>query len=303
MATGRESDTPSHVDRIADAVCSSEYWLSQIPGMSIEQSRGKPVIAIGEELAAQFQENVHREGYFQCEGALTPDIIAPLRECVLRLQSIGCPLAFAFVFDEFWELAARLEPLLSRLLGPAVRQLPDFWVWCIDPAREQAGWPPHRDKGAISINSDGSPKSLTIWIPLTDATPLNGCMYVVPSLWDKRTGEDKSADQLLPANMQDVRAIPAPAGSILGWNQALLHWGGRASQRAAEPRISVALEFQRGDVKPFNLPLLDPRIAPPFQTRLGLIGKQILQYRHMYGLPDGVARLGERLRGLLRESS
>ena len=66
---------------------------------------------------------------------------------------------------------------------------------------------------------------------------------------------------------------------MLAWNQGLLHWGGRASQLGTAPRSSAAFEFQRGDRAAFNRPLLDPKRMPTFQERLGLIAKQILQYR------------------------
>ena len=51
-----------------------------------------------------------------------------------------------------------------------------------------------------------------------------------------------------------------------------------------------------GDKPPFNVPLLDPKKAPAFRQRLGLVGKQVLQYRHMYPLPSDVAKLAETLR-------
>lgn len=102
----------------------------------------------------------------------------------------------------------------------------------------------------------------------------------------------------MPANLQDVRALPAKPGDVLGWNQAILHWGARSSRRATEPRISFACEFQRGDVEPYNRPLLDPQQLPPIEMRLALIGKQILQYRHMYGLSDAMTEIATRLKSL-----
>jgi hypothetical protein len=60
--------------------------------------------------------------------------------------------------------------------------------------------------------------------------------------------------------------------------------------------VSFSIEYQRGDAPPENEPLLDPRHTPPFLRRLGLVGKQILQYRHMYALDSETVALGERLR-------
>ena len=91
-------------------------------------------------------------------------------------------------------------------------------------------------------------------------------------------------------------ALPATAGSFLAWNQAVLHWGGRASRLATAPRISAAFEFQRADQPAFNRPLLNPARLPSFTERLGLIAKQVLQYRHMYPLSSDVEQIATNLR-------
>jgi len=92
-----------------------------------------------------------------------------------------------------------------------------------------------------------------------------------------------------------VRALPARPGDFLCWNQAVLHWGGEASRFASGPRISVALEFQSGDRAPFNQPLIPPFANLPFETRLKLVAKQILQYKHMYPLAARFEALAKRL--------
>ena len=57
--------------------------------------------------------------------------------------------------------------------------------------KKGAGWGVHRDKGPRSLFKNGKPKSLTIWIPLTDANTENSCMYVLPANRDTgyHTGE------------------------------------------------------------------------------------------------------------------
>jgi len=66
----------------------------------------------------------------------------------------------------------------------------------------------------------------------------------------------------------------------------VLHWGARSSARGPGPRISIGFEFQRGDIVPFNEPLLDPASHLNFNGCLLVIAKQILQYDHMYPLSD-----------------
>jgi hypothetical protein len=212
-----------------------------------------------------------------------------MAQLIKELESKGLPLPFSFVYDEFWCLFIRMHHLLEAMLGPGYLRLPDFWTWLVDPQKSQSGWRPHRDKGFISLNPDGSPKALTVWIPLTDSTPLNGCMYIIPADRDPTYGTQEDKNWKYAA--ADIRALPAQAGSILCWNQAVLHWGSHANSRETLPRVSLAFEFQAGDVPPFNQPLTKPLEIPDVDFRLRLIGKQILQYKHMYPLSPDIEAL------------
>lgn len=224
------------------------------------------------------------EGYFQyflppAQQALP---LAAMAQSVRTLIANGLVTPYAFMYDEFWLLFAQQAQVLGGFLGENFHALPDFWVWHVDPQKGESGWRPHRDKGRISLNQDGSPKSLTMWIPLTQATTLNGCMYVLPA--NRDPGYNSPNEHELNFDYPDIRALPAEPGHVLCWNQAVLHWGSRSSQFAQDARISVALEFQRADVPAFNLPLLSLRDLPSFETRLRLIAKQILQYAHIHTL-------------------
>jgi ectoine hydroxylase-related dioxygenase (phytanoyl-CoA dioxygenase family) len=200
------------------------------------------------------------------------------------LHANRLPPVFAFHFDEFWLVLAQLRRVIATILGDGYVMLPDFWAWHVDPMTADSGWPPHRDKGRRALFPDGRPQSLTLWLPLTDATPINGCIYVVPA--DRDPTYNTAAEESLQFTLSDIRALPAAAGSILAWTQAIIHWGGHAASRDAPPRISLSCEFQRGDVAPFNSPLLPPAAMPDFATRHSLIGRQVLRYRQMEPL-DG----------------
>jgi ectoine hydroxylase-related dioxygenase (phytanoyl-CoA dioxygenase family) len=199
------------------------------------------------------------------------------------------PAPFAFMYDEFWLLFTKLNKITESTLGQGFFRLPDFWVWSIDPQKNQSGWKPHRDKGYLSLNEDGSPKSLTYWVPLTASTTLNGCMYILPADRDPTYGKDNDSEWKI--NLPDIRALPANAGSVFCWNQAVLHWGSHASSRGHAPRVSIAFEFQDRDTPPMNSPLMDPYSIPNFEYRLKLICKQILQYRHMYPLDSEIEQI------------
>ena len=238
------------------------------------------------------------EGYVHVPDVLPKTVVEPLRDCIELLHRSGIPLPFAFVYDEFWLVYQRVSQFISAALGQDYRALPDFWAWYVPPTDQGAGWGPHRDRVQPTLDPDNSPHSLTVWLPFTDAVPLNGCMYVLPAHHDERfrarvwdgPGNNHVQDP------QAIRALPATAGSFLAWNQAVLHWGGRASRLATAPRISAAFEFQRADQPAFNRPLLNPARLPSFTERLGLIAKQVLQYRHMYPLSSDVEQIATNLR-------
>ena len=110
--------------------------------------------------------------------------------------------------------------------------------------KEQQGWGPHRDRllelGFKPFADDGSPASLNFWVPLTRATPKNGCMYVVPRSKDgcyNNTACEAHFGYLhgttnnrvpgagggrpFPENftagfsLQDVRALPREPGEVM----------------------------------------------------------------------------------------
>jgi hypothetical protein len=224
-------------------------------------------------------------------------VAAPIRDAVSTLSRLGIPLPFAFVYDQLWLAFQGLSGFLTAVLGEGYRALPDFWVWHVHPDDDATGWGPHRDRVMSTLDADNSPHTLTMWLPFSDATPLNGCMYFLPAHLDDRFRQRRwdGTDNNVVYNPQDIRAVPATAGSLMAWNQAILHWGGRGSRLGEAPRISAAFEFQRADRPAFNAPLLDPGRLPAFDERLGLIGKQVLQYRHMYPLGDDVAAMATSL--------
>lgn len=234
-----------------------------------------------------------REGYFQLPPQDWGIEVATLAAGVAALDTAGFPPVFLFMYDEAWFMFARLRGLLAAVLGESFRMQPAFWAWHVNGKREGAGWSPHRDMGHKSLLPDRSPKSLTVWLPLTEATPQNGCMYVVPA--DREIYYGTAREQESPITLQDVRALPSAAGGVLGWTQALFHWGGRARQPVTTPRISISVEFQRGDQPPIFEPQFDPAATLDVVTRLRLIMRQALQYQHMYPLPAEMRTVAEAL--------
>jgi hypothetical protein len=272
------------------------FWRELRPSLSIEGAPDVDGFQFGD--VPKLMEQLRFEGYVNVAGVVPEKLVVAMRECIALLHERKIPLAFAFVYDEAWQVFKGLTSFMEAALGNGYRALPDFWVWHVVPSESSHGWSPHRDRVQPTLDRNNSPHSLTVWIPFTDATPLNGCIYMLPAHLDdrfkQRIWDGEGNNHVLAP--QNIRALPATAGSLLAWNQAVLHWGGRASRLAEGPRSSAALEFQRGDKAPFNRPLLDPKRTPGFQQRLGLVGKQVLQYQHMYPLTPDIAAVAEALR-------
>jgi hypothetical protein len=275
----------------ADRYHEREFWRALAPKLHIENPwffERVPSVELTPELNVQFSEDGYLQGH--TDWGLDLQLMAGT---VRTLSAAGLLPVFAFVYDEFWHPFVRLHLLYSALLRGAYCLLPDFWVWNVDPTKGEAGWKPHRDKGRKALFDDGTPKSITTWIPLSVATPLNGCMYVVPAGLDPTYA---TADELqIRFEPQSIRALPGKPGDFFVWNQAIYHWGGASSPRAPESRVSIAFELQRADVPAFNTPLIEPLRVLPFESRLSLIATQIHRYRHMYDIDANVARIASDL--------
>jgi Phytanoyl-CoA dioxygenase (PhyH) len=257
------------------------YWRSFQPGMkvlnlqSVDQLESAPFSSEQETWALA---HLAKHGYFRMPPLIDSAVIARLCTSVEALRHAGWPAIFSYVYDEFWAVlrTPSIVRLLSRRLGTGYLQASGVWTYRVDPRHRGSGWPPH---------VDSRDERLSVWIPLTDATVENGCMYVIPqdrvpptlptSYLDWTSISIHEFETLL----HDVIPLPAAHGSVLGWNNSLIHWGGRATELANHPRISIAAEFLPEGTRPdcSDLPVFDAEL-PNFRARLRVIGEAILAY-------------------------
>jgi hypothetical protein len=273
------------------------FWRALNPDLTISERpllEASPAPAMDAALQQKTVASLLHEGYFQTPALIPREAVSRLAIAVTDLACRNIPEVFAFVYDEFWRLFVSVSRLVSSVLGPAYRLTPsDIWMFHVPRGAQAAGWGPHRDMGtARTFRSDGTPKALSLWIPLTDATPLNGCMYVLPEKLDPGIVDGQLLPPLSYALLQDVRALPAPAGAVLGWNTRLLHWGGRSSEGAEQPRIAAGMYLHSRELDLNDVELISVRdVAPltfdasmqlPFETRLRAIGVALRLYGHRY---------------------
>ena len=210
-------------------------------------------------------------------------------------MNAGWPPAFIYAYDECWDLFHQLDQFLSHFLGDDFGLLPHFWAWHInrDEGGATSGWPPHVDYPGECAFFDDFLVSLSLWIPLTEATPENGCMNILPLSRQKEY--DSPIKEPEDIHLQDVRCLPAKPGSLLGWRQDLWHWSGRSSKYAKEPRISLSLEFQNRAFEPLCPPLYDLTNPPNPDQRIRLICGQFAKYDHMERVAADLEEAGKEI--------
>jgi len=271
-----------------------EFWRAFAPRLHVEALQPDRLTAPGQSLE-RLSQRMRKDGYFEDRDPRLEVAAAAIAPAVRRCVASGLPPVFVWVYDEPWEYFRWLRPVIQHFLGPDYRLLPSFWAWHVDPQRRESGWRPHRDNSR-GVAADGTLISLTCWIPISDANPLNSCMYLLPAHMDPQLSPSASPHTAALA----ARALPAKPGDYLIWNQVVLHWGSQSSEFADSPRMSLALEFQRAGTPPFREPLLDPETPPPFKQRVRLIAMQIQQFTHMYGWSDDIIRLAAALENATR---
>lgn len=79
---------------------------------------------------------------------------------VKALIDAGWPPMMLTVYDECWAMSHQLKELLFLTSGN--RQIGDWSIFYVDPAKSGAGWLPHRDRGtdasAAAFRNDGTAK-------------------------------------------------------------------------------------------------------------------------------------------------
>jgi hypothetical protein len=281
----------------------AEYWRALYPAFSVTaKTPAVPDVApLDATTLAHYTRGLDQYGYFCSESPVVQSLTSPILECVETVRKAGWPPVFAYVYDQLWTLwhTAPIAQILTATLGQGYKWIPHGWCHYVQPVRGASGWAPHIDGNVEN--------RVSIWVPLTDATLENGCIYLVPKDMNadaigERRDLGKATNLQMRELLQRSRALPAPAGALLGWQFRILHWGSTAN-RPGRPRVSLAFEFIAGNEAPTKneTPLYDPATPlPDLALRLYCIGRAIRQYMR-YELK--MQRYAELARGLkdLRE--
>ena len=148
----------------------------------------------------------------------------------------------------------------------------------------------------------GMAKYVTMWMALSDATPENSCLYVIPAADDPGYYDGDNVDESKPdplqtaltskVDYQNIRALPRKAGESVVFTHRILHWGSKGNKRCKLPRIALSFVVSAED---FEKPYIDPTFLtessmPQFQIRLLLVCAQLIIYYQRFDLSVNIIR-------------
>jgi hypothetical protein len=312
------------------AFSSAAFWRQLVPDLTVCGARGAgfaacaplPAALAPPALAPSLRAHgvaraTVRELWAPADAPAARALCARLAAAAAVLAAAGLPPSCLLMFDEAWDVAARVGAVVAAELGADFALIGDFFTFLVDGGAGGAGWPPHRDRplpgaGAAAIArtflADGvTPRYVTAWVALSAAPPEASCLYFLPRAFDAgfAGGDAPGADPLAAAlaaggaaAVQRVVALPVPAASLLLFAHRTLHWGSAplAGLRAAPPAPRVALSFAFA-TRGFEAPYLagEPRGAPALAARAALVAAQAINYAHQAPLARARARLFARV--------
>lgn len=275
--------TADEVDTRFELACSIDYWrklnpqltvCENLPFNAIEKNKIEP-----DEMATLL-DHLEQKRYFNTKTAIIDKTVTNnMLEGIKNLKDAGWHEVWSFVYDEFWQVTRTpsLLKLLSARLGENFKAMPHVVVHYVKPGTG-SGWSPH-------IDFNDRKDRFTVWLALSDATLDNGCMYIVDR---KYISEELLKKWTLMADLkhteaakilQATRALPIEAGTLLGWEGDVIHWGAHsASDNSARISLSVVYLRENIDPMPDEIPLLSAFELPTFAARMISVAKAINYY-------------------------
>ena len=269
-------------------------WKEICPGLSLTSAvhkndvqNGKIEVTPNTQIKVKRrQEKLTHDGYALVDDSLDVKLI---REGIEALHHRKLPATFILMFDETWKLALESKRILEKSSHKKNIFNYDLLAWYIPPG--SAGFSPHRDRqpddASTTFHSDNQPKFITQWIALSDATPANSCLYVIPKPYDPgyTTGDiteestttttttttsinDNPLYRALSTkeSFQHIRCLPRKAGQSILFTHRIIHWGSQSddveqsgdnsdddTSSTISPRIAISFVCSDPD---FESPLL-----------------------------------------------
>jgi hypothetical protein len=273
--------TDSEVESLCEQARRPEYWTSLCRETTISLTRppAGPPEAPSPGIRAAISDYKKR-GHCIVHDAFAMSDIERLRSAIFRVHEAGWPMIFAFIYDQFWTIiqSQQLNTFATALLGPGYQPTVSFWVNYVPAQGGSSGFPPHLDDVRPGHHA------VTCWIPLTPATPDNGCVYVVER--DSYGTPTALAGENIPILevrkiLTRARALLVSPGSFIAWPNDTLHWGGTFLR--GEDRLALSYHLTSADYENIDSALRQALVPsqplPSFARRLQWISESMLRFR------------------------
>jgi len=107
-----------------------------------------------------------------------------LASAAMRLMQHGWNPTWLLAYDEAWAVANEISKFVFDTTGNKLNHDALLWHVGIND-RSPTAFSPHRDRqpddAHRTFREDGTAMYATAWVPLTDATPQNSCLFFVPA--------------------------------------------------------------------------------------------------------------------------
>lgn len=290
------------------ALPEAAYWRRLAPGLHLGdasfQASAVPIVLPAVRLAV-LRSELRADGVFTLLPSEMPwaASLKAMRVGVKRLVRRGWPASLLLMYDEAWAMAHQISKIMQAVSGN-VNSF-DTLAWSISPALGQGGFAPHRDRQppdvSGSFRADGSPKYATAWVALSEASPDNSCLYMVPRTVDPgyEAGDDpdpEAEDPLIAlmrndAAVQSIRCCPLKPGGVVVFSHRCMHWGSKGRPTCQKPRVSIS--FGCSDPS-FEAPFLGrPEQHLPFpkpSVRAALAAAQLINYHERFNFAPAMLR-------------
>ncbi len=260
-----------------DDLFDPSWWRGLAPGLSVSEVLDLASIAPRVPTPEQSRDLVsamRKNGFFAVRELLPLARMTAIREGIESIRAQFGHEIFVLLYDEVWRTLAELSRILELVVGSGYRAVPLPYVNYVPPGG--AGFDAHRDRHGDALTAEGLPNTVTAWISLTGATPERACLSVLPAWLDPNFPERLERGEV--PDLRDIRALSVPAGSLICFNQALLHWGTRNSD--VEARVSFAFELEREGLLDAREPSIALADELDFETRCGFVGATIGMLSH-----------------------
>jgi hypothetical protein len=193
------------------------FWERLAPQLTInEYTQSTRPITPSREVLRELSCSIDKDSYFQLSSLFATSEIDAIRNGVFALIDNGLPPVFIYIYYQPWALFDKLHPVIQLFLGNTFSLLPNLWAWYIPPTKGALGWPAHTDCSAVmrfeSIDGGTTLMSMSLWIPLTNATLENGCMAVLPR--SREVLYDPTITDSTQIRSDDAVSLPAKAGQF-----------------------------------------------------------------------------------------